>query len=374
MKNLFYALTLLLLLSIPIDLSAQNSIKINGERILTKDFLADDGNYFNRMAYNRDNLYISPFFGQENPIKLKESSLTEVAYSVLGYLCPEADRGLNVIDYKSPSEFLPLYSTKRSDENWDKLIFNYFTDHSDDIPEEFMQKWNSSQFSSTQMKRELLMKPENKAIKDLFFSKFLDEENTAEYSQKTKKEIKMNLKIEADIRADLDKYLKSISADNQKANTIKAEAQISIDKKLKNNNNIEIKYYRVKLNGTFYNLVNKFAENICEKKNKSLELSNFEKDFYKRYMDVYRVFLITHMQYISYKFDKTKVTNVVNSIVMDIDASMKNLQMQGLEVDFGVNLNYKVEKETNSVYKSNGGYILQIAENAQVGSIDGKCK
>lgn len=91
-------------------------------------------------------------------------------------------------------------------------------------------------------------------------------------------------------------------------------------------------------------------------------------------MNKEKVFLISNLQYISYKIDKTKITNLITEISQDIDASLAKNQIKGLEPSFSANVTIKINKEISEDFKSEGGYIMQIAESGQFGQINSECK
>ncbi|RKE81584.1 hypothetical protein [Chryseobacterium sp. AG363] len=374
MKTFTCTFAMFFLIAMPVFLAAQNSITLNGEKILAKDFVDKTGSPWNKLGYGNDeNLYRSPFFGQKNAIKFEATSVTEIGYKRLGYLCPQARRGVNVVDYNAPSEFLPLFNNGSNEDSWDDLIFGYFSNHLVDVKPEFVTLWNSPQYVTNKAKKALLLRAENKDIREHLYSLFIQVESVSDYTQKTKKETELNAQIKADIKADLDQYFKNNSINNETANKIKSETRVTIDNKLTNNNVAEIKYYRLKLNGDFLSLIQKYAKFICEKKAANQALVGFENDFYKRYMIPDKVFLITNLQYVSYKIDKTRKNNAVTSIVEDINATLAKNQIPGLDVSFGAKITYKIDKQVDKDFKSSGGYILQIAENDQVGAITGDC-
>lgn len=374
-STLLFIFTLAMISVLPTESFSQNYIKINGEKIQTKSFYVNKtGSYLTTMAYGKeDNLSSSPFFGQKNAQKIKGESENEIGYAILGFLCPEARKGSYIIDYKANREFIPLLNTSKSEDSWDALIFDYFTYHHDDVDTKFMELWNSDEYASNQAKRMLLSKKENREIRNLLFGKFIEEVSVADYKQQVKKEKDINLKLEAIVEADLNEYLKTISLTKEKANAVKSETKINIQKKLNAGNLIEIKYYNLRLNGTFLDIVKKYARLICDKRLKNESLVGFEKEFYNEYMNRDNVFLISNMQYISYKIDKTKITNIISSITQDINASLEKNLLPGLTPSFSTNLSVKVKKEMNEDFKSEGGYVLQIAESDQLGRIDANC-
>lgn len=374
MKTLIIKLTLCLLIFDAILISAQNSIILNSEKIRTRNFLVTTGNPLNRMKYQKfENLYTSPFFGQDNATKIYGSNISEIAFSRLGYLCSQAKRGRYLIDYYSPSEFLPLFRTTQSNDSWDQLIFDYFTTHPDGISVDFMKLWNSPAYSSNQAKRNLLSMESSKESREQLYRKLIEEESISEYKQKTKKETDLDISIKLDIETDLNQYLKNKSVDNETANKIKADVGVKIESKLTDNNLIEIKYYRLKLNGTFLSLIKDYGKMICKKNTDKIPLVAFEKKFYEEYMIPKKVFLITNMQYISYKINRERTKNTISSIIADINGELSKNQIPALDASFGLKVQLKVTKQLDQDFKADGGYLLQIAENAKVGQIDKNC-